>query len=230
MGYRVQISNNKYENLVYSDQLYSLTLVEVIGNFLPMFQLSFRDMDFDKLHYLNELNPITIGYQIEDQLVTNQFIIKQKKPSILNGCYDCSISGYLNKFDYFKGVPKVPFIQGSSVEAIQQEASAYFEVSTSGLQTDDTMNWIHNGKSARNFIQEMWTHSYSPDNLAIIGIGLDGTFRLTDVNTLIQQEPKYYFGNSIRDGYELYINAWVDDNSLQTTIPNSVTKRPRCPG
>jgi hypothetical protein len=217
MGYNVKISNNRYSELVYADQMYELTLVETIGNLLPMFKLSFRDNDFEKLHYLNELNPITISYQIDDNIISGHFIIKQKKPIITGTTFDCSIGGYLNKFEYFKGVPKVPFIQGTSVEAITQLASAYFETQIVDIVTEDKMNWIHNGKNARNFMQEIWTHCYSPNNFLMLGIGLDGIFRLTDILTLVSQEPKYRFANSMQEGYELYVNAWVDDDSLQNT-------------
>ena len=217
MGYNIQVSNDKYENLAYTDQINEITLIETIGNLLPMFKLSFRDNNFEKLQYLNELNPVTIGYEINNQRISNQFIIKQKKPSMTDTEYDVTVAGYLNKFDYFKGVPKLPFVQDTSVNAMIQVASQYFETQATELQTDDNMNWIHNGMNARNFIQDMWKHSYSPDSLPIIGIGLDGVFRLSDLVTLINQEPKYYFSNNLQEGYETYITAIPVENSLENT-------------
>lgn len=218
MGYNIQVSNDKYTTLALSDQIFDIVLIEAVGNILPMFKLSFRDNDFEKLKYLNEVNPITIGYQIDDRLISNQFVIKQTYPDILGSSYNVSIAGYLNKFEYFKGVPKLPFIQDTSINAMKQLASQYFiEVQSSNIVTEDSMNWIHNGKNARNFIQEMWKHAYSPDSLPIIGIGLDGIFRITDIATLASQEPKYYFSNILQEGYQTYVDAHTQNSSLVNT-------------
>lgn len=217
MSYTIQISNEKYENLVFADQLVTLTLTEVIGNLLPMFTMTFIDNDYQKLEYMNEKSPITIGYQLDGNMVSNQFIIKPKNPIFNNTAYTCAIGGYLNKFEYFKGLPKVPYIEGTSCEALEQLASAYFKFQSSGLQTDDKMVWLHNGKNARNFIQDIWKHMYSPSSLPLISIGLDGIFRLEDLAHLIQQKPKYKFADSMSEGYELYASAQASDNSSGTT-------------
>lgn len=220
MGYNIQVSNDKYEHLVWTDQIEKVTLIETLGNILPMFSLSFRDNDFEKLQYLNELNPITISYEMDNQKVSNQFIIKQKKPVLLDNYYIVTVSGYINKFDYLKGVPKVPFVQDTSIMAMKTVASSYFnevEVSENLTKVNDKMNWIYNGMNARNFIQDMWKHSYSPESLPIVGITLDGVFKIIDLGSLVSQEPKYYFANTLQEGYQVYVDAVTQDNSLKNT-------------
>ena len=216
MSYSAEISCDNYENLIVSGQITGTTFVETIGNFLPMFSLSFTDDDFDKLKYFNELNPLNMVYHIDDVTLGNKFVIKQSVPDITDVSYAMTLGGYLNVFDYLKGTPKVPYVSGTSVEAIQKIASAYFNtVEMSNLKTQDTMNWLHNGMSARGFIQDIWKHMYSPDTLPLIGITLDGKFKVSDIVSLINQEPKFKFANSFEEGYEVYIEAKPLDNSLK---------------
>ena len=221
MSYTLQLSNDRYEVLAYTDQLMGLSVIEVVGNMLPMFELTFVDNDFEKLKYLNEKNPLTIGFQVDDRMVSSQFLIKPVKPIFTADTFTVALGGYLNIFDYFKGLPKVPYVNGTSVEALQQVAGAYFntvEISPE-LQTDDKMVWLHNGKNARSFIQDIWKHMYSPHSLPMIGIGLDGVFRVSDIATLLKQEPKIKFSDT-DDGdedIELYVSAEVSDNTTGNT-------------
>lgn len=227
MAYGIQVSNEKYESLAYSDQIINLTLQEVIGNFLPTFSLTFIDNDFDKLSYINEKSPITIGYQVGQQMVTNQFMIKPINPQYTSDTYTIAIGGYLNKFEYFKGLPIVPYIKGTSIDALRALGGAYFGndnvLTTTGIfedgksKTADTMIWLHNGKNARNFVQEIWKHTYTPNNLVMLGIDLNGRFKIFDLATLISQEPKFMFCDTYEDDYEVYTDCNVTDNTTGNT-------------
>ena len=229
MGYGIQVSNEKYDSLAYSDQIINLTLQEAIGNFLPTFSMTFIDNDFDKLNYLNEKSPITIAYQMNEHMVSGEFIIKPVNPQYTSDTYTVALGGYLNKFNYFKGRSAVPYVEGTSVDALLALGQSYFGESntlvTSGIydlennksKTDDNMIWLHNGKNARNFVQEVWKHSYSPESLILLGIDLDGMFKIFDLATLISQEPKYMFCDTYEEGYEVYADCNVTDNSTGNT-------------
>lgn len=200
MAYTIQISNKYYENLVYNDWLGSFSILEMSGNLLPMFVMTFMDTDKDKIRTLNELTPLKILYTIDSEAFDTEWLIKIAKISESNQGFSAIIGGYLNRFSYYKN-NKVPYIKGNSQEALKSVAENYFKFTDKAEKfvPNDSMVWLSHNYPDRIFVSEIWKHSYLENDTTLVGITSEAEFIRTTLLAQLQAGYKVLFSQSNKD-------------------------------
>lgn len=179
------------KNLVDIATQLSLTIKESAGNVLPVATLTISSspslLDYISNEGVDVL--ITLGFSMDDA--------KQSKWKIYN--FDISkstLTAFMSINRSYLNDSEVKVYEGTSVEVIKKVASEYFSViDDKGKSTieasgySDRMKWIRHRLVARDFVNNVWLHSYSPGKLIVPAIlaqtpvnsNIDGIFRLKDI-------------------------------------------------
>ena len=172
------------EDIVDSATNFSLTIKESAGNVMPICSFTI-DLPPELMDYIvNEGVDvlITLGF---DQDSAKQSTWKMFNWEINKGELTAVMSIPRN----FVNDSEIKVYNDTSIDAIRKVASLYFtpEINVSGYS--DRMKWIRYGISARDFINEVWLHSYNSNKLLMpaviasteIGVNSKGVFRLNDI-------------------------------------------------
>lgn len=120
----------------------------------------------------------------------------------------------------------IKVINSSSVNAIKEVAEDYFELyenfNTETGSFSDIMKWISYNIHPRDFINEVWIHSYSDGKLLIPAILMDGKFRLKNV---MDKSKFYNIAKDNSDEVDFIINnqyTWSSNSGAYNNIIGEV--------
>lgn len=156
---------------------FQISIKEVAGNILPVMVL---DVDIPNIaidFYSNEGVEFQLTYgHSEDSSVTSSWHMYKFN---LIGSH---LNAILTPRRTFVNDKSIEVINDSSINAIEKIASRYFKVEKESTRIfDDRMKWINPNDTIRNYIDQIWLHSYGEQALLLPAILADGTYRIREV-------------------------------------------------
>jgi hypothetical protein len=173
-------------------------IVEETGNVLPTFELQFflnknSQTDMKLINYLNEGNIIEIVIGREEPYLTNVRMIITHKIIVATGDerYSVVLTGIYNAFEYLSDC-KMLGANGDGVTVLKQVVQEHFLTDFNLLTSKDVaQDWIQPNIPDKQFVDELWMHSYIPNSFIMTAITCDGIFKLKDMKELLKADPKY---------------------------------------
>lgn len=159
---RIDVGN--LEDIITPEDNLILTIIEQAGNNIPSGMLSIN-LPVELQEYLShEFTKITIslGYNEDNPVISRWEVSSFRKEA--TGILRIGLS--LNR-DYINVQGFKSYPQMSSIDVIKKAVSEYFDIDTDLSNFNDKMTWIQNGISCRDFIDDVWLHSYKDGSLMV---------------------------------------------------------------
>lgn len=183
------------KDFIEEDSLLSFTIIEEAGNVLPTFELMFTQDDSKIIKYINEGNILgfTFGKSLESAQYTTRLRITSKNIVRQGSKYQITITGLTNTLDYVASCKVRQFAGMSGVAAIKSVCSEYFSMVSNVSTSTDSQTWVQYNTPDKEFVNQLWMHSYIPRSFLAIGITIENKFILKDIIKAIKDKPKWTF-------------------------------------
>lgn len=195
--YLASFSIGDVKDFLVEEQLLCFKIIEDTGNVVPIFQLYISIWDEKILKHINEGKDLNISMgKDSNSMVEAKFKIIKSIP-MRDGEHQTKIQifGVFSEMSYL--TDKKVFITDklSSLEAIQQIIGKHtnFTFKTNMSPPSDKMYWIQPHSTDKDFVTQIWNHTYLPNSFPGIGITIFGEFRYMDVSKIIAEDPKFTF-------------------------------------
>jgi len=199
--YIFKFSIGDKEDFIMPNELRGFTMVENAGNILPTFEMTFESADETILSYLNEGNPIKVsfGRSADDMVDVELMKVVLEVGHMGDLKYTFRIVGIMNSMGYLSSSNKFISTNKSGVETINEIVSKYFKFVSNISKSEDSQIWINPSLPDRNFVNELWLHSYKSNSFIATGITSGGEFVLSDIKTLVSTPYKWRFISEVKD-------------------------------
>lgn len=174
--YYISFGIGDYTDFIREEDLMEFTLVEETGNFLPTFRLSFESSDESLLGILNESNELTVSFGVDQRNTHETGLMIHNLQSMRTGPDRrwFGVKGTLFQTTYILNPHAYISEKVSGIEAIKEVVNTnnYFSWD-SNIDKDasyDMMRWVQPNIPDREFVNNIWLHSYLPDSF--IGLGI----------------------------------------------------------
>lgn len=176
--------------------LRELELIEVAGVGLPMLKGIVVCYDQESRALFHEGNKLTISYGVgnpedPDDIIDTQFIITNISVRRTQGQYNLAFTGLYDAMPYLVEHKQRAFKDVSALEAILTVAKDHFGesyIDSNVTKSNDRMTWLQPAIPDKKFISDTWMHADLPDSFPMVGITVDGKFRVRDLATLIAKD------------------------------------------
>ena len=212
--YIFKFSIGSKKDFIATNDLERFVIIEECGNVLPTWEIEFSSEDKELLEVFHEGNPLEVSYGVtKDDMVDTKLSISKKV-----------VSRYGDQKYYFiaKGVYyalsyiTTPQIQvtdkKSGLEVVKSIAGNHFEMDASKETSSDKQNWIQPNVSDKQFVEEVWKHSWLPNSFVGIGITTDGKFIIRDMKKQMKKDYDFNFSNKAEDGIKYLGNLTIESN------------------
>lgn len=176
----------------------SATVIEDAGSILPTFECKFSITEPSLLQYLNEGNKITltIGRNFEECVRGKYVIHRVEQGHGETGEITVYVNGIYDAVPFLQNAKTAIYSNKNSYEVMEEVGKKYFTMESSllgGYKSDDKMNWVQSGICDKKFFNNVWIHSYSPNDTPVVGITAEGKMRIRSLKS-IYSVPTIYFG------------------------------------
>lgn len=183
-----------FQDAIDQDNLASFKLIEEAGNVLPMFEVVFTTTNLILVETLTEGNTLnmSIGKTQESMREAELTILSAERTRVGDGSFALKITGFYNAMAYLTN-KKVSSKRGTSIDTIKEIASSYFTTDIT-VTSDDSSFWLQQTISDRDYVNNIWFHSWVPDSCPMIGISSAGDFIMRDLKSLASKDtPDWRF-------------------------------------
>jgi len=225
----VQFSVGGKKDTITTNELETFTVIEKVGNVLPVFELVFKTQNKQLIPLLNEGNSIglsmgkTTNKMNSSKLRQTSFQIDTRA----HEDYSIKLTGAYDALKFNAGQTVKGFKQKKSSEVITEILSKYFQAdpkfTNSVSSTNDLMNWVQCNVTDKRFVDEVFIHSYiNGTTFPSIGITWDGSYRFADMKKVFStSSPTRILNNDNSGGKDItysslnlsnssgFINSWV---------------------
>lgn len=216
--YELAINIDGVNDVVREENFDFFAAIEDLGGGLPTFELQFRSTSPDLIARFNEGCQLSVRYADGRGIsrTAELFIVKPRMKRRGVGEYLHNLVGTVNQPGYNTNQRIQITDRITSVEAIRAAVSPYFTLDTN-CNVNDAMNWIQHNISDRRFIWDTMMHMDIPNSFPLMGITMDGRFRLLDARKVAagKRLPEFGYGDS---GYLIDVDFEVRNNG---TLLNS---------
>jgi hypothetical protein len=207
------------ENFITAQDLVNLEIKEKTGLILPEILLVFKTRNEDILSTFNEGSKIQITLGLnKDENFTSEFIsLSLNSEPLGNNYHKIVCTGLLNTLSLLDTKIYISDKKNAVEEALNQLNNIFNNIDTNIFKSDDKgQNWIqYYGLSNRQFISNLFLHSWLENSWLSLGISMDNTFVLRDILKKIKETPKYdwKFTKNERDPKDIYYsNGAIKDS------------------
>ena len=202
-------SNPKCTDFITADNLKSLALFYMAGNYRPILYMTFTLENNELIKYLNAGNILTMSFGDREpstqEAVQFELFSDDSSKNFTVG-YEVALKAafYKSKFTNKLGCKSYP--NSLSVDVIKEIATNNgFNFLTNTTKTNDLQLWYRCGTTEWNFMNELWYHSYiNDDTFLAYGMDCDNIY-FYDVKNLVKQGVK-----------------WVVTTNRQEATPNTL--------
>ena len=189
--WKAQFKIGNFDDFLSKQDFVSFVLVEEAGNILPTFDLQFYVYKnlAEVAHifsYLNQGNTLEVSLGRDDPTLFN-IRLKITHTTITRSGeerYYVKVTGILDAFPYLSSC-NMRAIQGTGIEALSEVVNDTFDPDFNvNASQDAAMIWLQPNIPDKQFVDELWMHSYMPGSFLMTAITCDGKFRLRDMQTL----------------------------------------------
>jgi hypothetical protein len=205
------------EDFIEEEDFHLFKMIEEAGNVLPQFMLSFTTYDDDILALINEGNDIEVSYGADRDSLTDSILVVQHKNIARSGDSKMIIvvTGFYSALGYITDTKKFISTNKSGVEVISDIVSPYFTPDFNISKSSDQMNWVQHNITDREYVKNLWMHSYLSNSFIGCGITMDGRFILKNVKLDMKNGYKWRFIHGIVNDNDVSYDGdyGIDENS-----------------
>ncbi|MFA5071266.1 MAG: hypothetical protein WC511_02735 [Candidatus Pacearchaeota archaeon] len=217
--YRASFSVAGFKDFLTEEQLHIFKIVEETGNILPTFELIFEIDEEKIIKYLNEGNVLTVTMgktlnELEDSVLIP---MKVQPTKVGENKFAVRIVGLYHALKYLTDRKVSISDKNISTTTIKNIVSPYFTFSTNA-SPNDSMHWIQTNITDRNFVTQVWMHSYIPDSFMAAAITMTGEFRLRDIKALAKDSFSWRFTNEEKDSKDILYEAPYEVKTASTFL------------